>query len=270
MCIHIVADPSGYEDIAGVNGGVVHPLPHLSIEPSLSFNTANLIHLKLSGVACSQKGRLFPPRSSSSAAAACCTVSGKIASTRFRVEGLRGSIGRRMLPSFAAFKQSPIVSTHSHDLRTGPGENAKRRFLPARMFRGFLAPSCDRLCDTNYVILVERNQNHRIRARIEGEPLSRACLAIAHRLIDFGKGLHIALMKQLMHPFFQRRAKDQHQHLHRSPLHPLFIKLDRVGPGRHSRKSGNRHATLRGDLLETSLESLAGSSIFRLGRQQPL
>jgi hypothetical protein len=131
----------------------------------------------------------------------------------------------------ADFINSPL-----DNLCAGPSKYANGWLLPPRMFCRFLTPASHRRRHTSLMIVIERNQNHRVRAGIKGEPLGRTGLAVAHRLIHFRERLHVTAVKQRMDLLLQRRAEDQHHHLHRSLLHAAFVEFDRIDPGRRGRK----------------------------------
>lgn len=57
------------------------------------------------------------------------------------------------------------------------------------------------------VLVVEGNQNHRVRAGIEGQPFCRTGLAIADRLIHFRECLHVTAMKQRMDLLLEQERK---------------------------------------------------------------
>jgi len=77
------------------------------------------------------------------------------------------------------------------------------------MFLRFLAPCGDRFRDADDVLVVERHEDHRVRAGVKREPLSRTGLAVPDRFGHFRKRVHIALMEEFTNPLFQRRAKDK-------------------------------------------------------------
>ena len=88
-------------------------------------------------------------------------------------------------------------------------------------------------------------------------------LVVSDNLLTLYIGWEImGLCSYLLIGFWSFRAKDEHHHLHRSPLHAPFVEFDRVDPCGGGRKRADRHAALLRNLIETALKPLTRGILF--------
>ena len=100
-----------------------------------------------------------------------------------------------------------------YELRAGPTENPDGWFDPSGAV-GLCTPGFDRIGDLVTLSGLERNQNHTISPCVERDPFRRSRLSCPMGAWEFGIGCDRAGLQYLMHAFFQRGAKRDHQHVH--------------------------------------------------------